>query len=386
MQTGKRNHPPSPSARPSPRILKILQCSNLGGMEQDAYSLLKEMTARREARFRIATPRKFGGGKTILKSIDPLCQDFEYKGKFGWRSFPHFQRHINSLAENADHIWITGTSACALAAVRRLPHKKVLGHHFHHFDNRLSTLRWFGFYQALCRKLDIITYPTDFTRNEALKIAPWLRKQAHVVRYGYPLSYSNETDRLEKQAAARQDLHLPREAFVVGNAGWLIPRKRFDVFLQTAAEIRERIPHAYFVICGDGPLRSDLEAMATRLGLRDHIRFTGWTEDTARYYQAWDLCLFNSDFDALGRTPMEAASHGCLVAASVRYGGLAEYLEPGKNGILLTDHNPKSLAREIATLATDPFKAQHFREAAAGKLSSHFSIEQSLQFYRSIFN
>lgn len=368
------------------QILKVLQCSNLGGMEQVAYSLLRDMTRDNSFRFRIATPRPFGKGETILRTVDPLCRDHEYKGKFGWRTFTSFRRQIRKLADESKHIWITGTCACSLAAVRDLPQKKVLGHHFHHFDDAASRFRWFGFYHALCRDIDAITYPTDFTRNEALTIAPWLRDRTHVVPHGYTVSYTNEETRLRDQMDARRALNLPTEAFIVGNAGWLIARKRFDVFLETASRIKQKLPRAFFVICGGGPLEKELKQRAAKLGISDSVRFTGWIDDPDTFYRAWDVCLFNSNFDALGRTPMEAASHGCLVAASVRYGGLSEFLTHDENGIFLTSHDADRLARHVVALAKNSTKASGMREAAAEKLRMNYSPERSLRFYRAIFS
>jgi len=366
------------------RILKILQCSNLGGMEQTAYSLIRSLS-QRGSHFRIASPRPFGLGGSLLREVDPICISNNYRGRFGWRSFPTFRRRIRKLAQESDYIWLTGTCASSLAAIRTLPQKKVLGHHYHHFEDRYSAARWFLFYHAFCREMEVITYPTDFTRNEALRIAPWLRRQSHVVRYGYEVKWKDEPERLRRQAEARRALNLPEDAFIVGNAGWLIQRKRFDIFLHTAALIREKIPHARFVICGNGPLHTPLKNLAARLGITDQVIFTGWMQNPEQHYQAWDVCLFNSDFDALGRTPMEAAAHGCLAAASVRRGGLSEFLLHGTNGILLPRHDPQSLAREIVSLAEDPDRAHSFRQAGAQTLETRYSEQESLRFYESIF-
>lgn len=377
---------PARNVPASTGILKILQCSNLGGMEQVAYSLLADLSRDNSLQFKITTPRPFGTGQAVLRSVDPLCQDHLYKGKFGWKSFAPFRRHVRALATESKHVWITGTCACSLAAVRSLPQKKVLGHHFHHFSDALSRLRWLAFYHTLCREIDTITYPTDFTRNEALQIAPWLRRSSHVVPYGYPVTYCDEASRIAEQLKARRSLDLPTEAFIVGNAGWLIPRKRFDVFLQTASRIKKSLPRAFFVVCGGGPQEQELRKLAANLGIADSVRFTGWVEDVAPYYRAWNVCLFNSDFDALGRTPMEAASHGCLVAASVRYGGLSEYLSHGQNGIFYSNHDTEALAREIVALAKNPSHANAMRETGAEKLRTHYAPETSLRFYRSLFS
>lgn len=374
--------PSSPVQRKPLDVLKILQCTNLGGMEQTAYDLLDGLSKTPENRFHVMTPRPFGPGKGRLARIDSKARDFVYRGKFGWRSFRSFHREVKILAEQVDTVWVTGTCACSLAAIRKLPNRKIFGHHFHHFQNKSSRFQWAGFYNLLCRNIDLITYPTDFTRNEAISIAPWLKSKSQVVRYGYPVYYTGEEDRIQLQQNARRSLNLPEDAFIIGNAGWLIARKRFDVFLHTAQRFAELNPLAFFVICGGGPLEGELKALAEKLGIADRVRFAGWISDLVPYYRAWDVCLFNSDFDALGRTPMEAASHGCLVVASVLYGGLREFYRTAEDGILLDKHDPKLLAEYIQGLAEFPAMSLEFREAAVEKLKREYSMEQSLEFYR----
>lgn len=363
-------------------VLKILQCTNLGGMEQVAYNLMRDLHNAGDFDFHVLTPRRFGNGRPILEEIDPSCRDFSYKGKFGWRSLPAFKHAVAEAAESSESIWITGTCACSLTAVRRLDRPKVLSHHFPHFDSPSGALKWFGFYHLLCPQLQAITYPTKFTRDEALVIAPWLAPKTHVVRHGYTSYYSDETTRLKEQLDARRELGLPEDAFIVGNAGWLLSYKRFDIFLEVAQRVRERLPNACFVVCGGGPDESALKEKARTLGISDSVRFVGWVRDMKPYYKAWDVCLFNSDSDAFGRTPIEAACHGCLAVASVVYGGLSEFLIHNENGVLLDTHDVEALSHEILTLAREPTKAISFREAAAEKIRNEYNPAESADYYR----
>jgi glycosyltransferase involved in cell wall biosynthesis len=246
-------------------------------------------------------------------------------------------------------------------------------------------VRWRAFYDLMCRQLDAITYPTAFTLNEALRVAPWLRGRARVVPNGYTIHYVGEADRLRRRAVARQLLDLPNDALVIGNAGWLIPRKRFDVFLRTAARVRERRPDAEFIICGGGPLEDDLKRLASELGLADCIRFTGWVRDLRPHYEAWDVLLFNSDFDTLPCAPMEAASQGCVTVASLIYGGLGEFIEHGRTGYMFAIHDAQALADAILRLAEEPDHALALRSAAVKKLASDYSNERATAFYRDFF-
>jgi glycosyltransferase involved in cell wall biosynthesis len=272
-----------------------------------------------------------------------------------------------------------------MAAARSTRRKILLSHHYHHFERPFDRLRWTAFYLAFGPCLDAVTYPTEFTRNEALRIAPWLRSRAHVVRYGFAVHYTNEPQRLEERREARAKLRIPQDAFVVGNAGWLIQRKRFDVFLRTAALIAGQVPRAQFMICGGGPEEASLRELAAELGIAERVRFEGWVQDVAQHYRAWDALLFNSDFDTCPCTPMEAASYGCICAASCLYGGLSEFLESGRTGVLLNRHDAHQLARPLVELVGSPLLALKLREGAAARLRDEFSMKEGLRFYEAYF-
>jgi glycosyltransferase involved in cell wall biosynthesis len=368
-------------------ILHVMQCTNLGGMENVSYRFMRKLAEGTTGlRFRITTPRPFGDGKKFIDEFDPCARDFLYQGRFGWRSHTEFSRHVKELSRECSCIWVTGTCAASLAAIRRLKMPKVLSHHFHHFENRISWFKWKVFYELLCRDLVAVTFPTAFTCDEALRIAPWLKKKAHVVPNGFDVFFKGEEERLNLQQLARTHLELPSQAWIVMNGGWFIPRKRFDIFLKTAAKVKKRLPESYFVICGNGPLEGQLKRMSYDLGLTGSIRFTGWVEDLTPYYQASDVLLFNSDLDAFGCTPLEAAGHGAIVVASVIYGGLYEYIEHLTNGFLFNTHDVEGLTLSIIKASQDKVLCVNMREAGVRKLKTKYSFKNGIEFYKDIFN
>ena len=363
-----------------------MQCTNLGGMEQVSYRIMRRLVEDTTGfRFRITTPRPFGQGEKFIDEHDPDARDFPYLGRFGWRSYPDFSRHVKEVSRVCSYTWVTGTCAASLAAIRRLKMPKVLSHHYHHFENRRSWVKWSGFYELLCRDLTVVTFPTAFTCDEALRIAPWLKKKAHVVPNGFDVFYTGEEERLTLQQHARTHLELPPQAYIVMNAGWLIPRKRFDIFLKTAAVLKKHLPESYFVICGSGLLETELKRLAHDLGIGGSVRFAGWVDDLSQYYKAADVILFNSDFDTLPCVPMEAAAYGCLVVASLAYGGLAEFIEHEVTGFLFDQHDTNRLASSILKLAHDGVLSRNLREAAVRKLMRDYSVENGLVFYKDFF-
>jgi len=365
-------------------VAALLQCTNLGGMEKVAYSLFEQLQAR-GFRVKIATARVWGPGLPRVQAIDPEVKPFRYRGKFGWRSFPDFQRHVKTVCKSSDKVWVIGTCASCLAAARLTGKKILLSNHYHHFENRFSRLRWTAFYLSVGSRVDALTYPTEFTRNEALSIAPWLESKMHVVRNGFNVHYTNEGKRIADKWAAREKLGMPQDALLIGNGGWLIPRKRFDIFLRTAQHVSRELPHARFYICGGGPEENNLRKLARELGIAEKVNFQGWVQDMTPYYLAWDVLLFNTDFDALGCTPLEAAGHGCLCVASCTYGGLPEFIENGGTGYIFDQHDYVKMAGSIMRLAFDPVLALEIRQRAVAMLKQKFSNEQALKYYENYF-
>jgi glycosyltransferase involved in cell wall biosynthesis len=370
---------------PVGRVLHLFQTTNLGGMEQVTFRVMPHLEARGFS-FRIATPRPFGLAVGEVRRFDRDARDFPYRGRFGWRDFGALRKHVRELASACSHIWITGTSAAALAAVRGLPQPKILSHHYAHYEGNLPSLRWRAFYELMCRDLDVVTYPSIMTRDEAVAIAPWLSGRAQVVRNGVDVHYHDEATLRTRRINARRSLGLPQDAFIVGNAGWLIRRKRFDVFLQVAARVRSQIPDSQFIICGGGEEESALKRLASDLGLGDCVRFLGWSTDLTLHYQSWDALLFNTDFDTLPSTPMEAAAEGCIVVASQTYSGLGELIVHGRTGYLFPTHDLDSLTESLLAIRREPKRAAQMRQQAAKKLRSEFSLDVAANFFTKFFS
>jgi glycosyltransferase involved in cell wall biosynthesis len=319
-----------------------------------------------------------------VRELDPEVRAFNCTGRLGWRGRGPFRDHLAAIAGETALVWVTGTCAASLACAKPLRRPTVLSHHHHHRGGRAAWLRWRGFYEVLCRNLDAIVFPTEFTRAEAIGIAPWLAPRTHVIPNGVKPQSLSEDSRLILRRDARRTLGLPEDALVVMNAGWLSPGKRFDVFLRTAALVKQAIPDSVFVICGTGSLEPDLRRLAAELGIADSVRFEGWVLDLTAYHRACDIFLFNSDFEAFGRSPLEAANHGAIVVASVRHGGLSEWIEHGTNGVLFPDHDVPALADAVINLGRGA-DAERLRRNAFASIKRRYDIAASAADHSRLF-
>jgi L-malate glycosyltransferase len=96
----------------------------------------------------------------------------------------------------------------------------------------------------------------------------------------------------------------------IGIVGRLAPVKRVDIFLETAAYLRRKCPeHPWrFHVFGDGPVRSDLEALSERLRISDVITFHGHRPDIATCIGGLDALVICSDHEGMPMTALEAAA------------------------------------------------------------------------------
>jgi glycosyltransferase involved in cell wall biosynthesis len=356
------------------RILHIMQCANLGGMERTTLLRMEGLKAQGNE-VRLVSLNPIGGLGPLLERASIPAVGLPYRGAWGWRSLPAMYRAFT--AQPADAVMMHGhnlAAMVALAASRVAPGRRVLCIHYHHSGVK-PAWQWRLIYSVAVRTFRAVTFPTDFVRAEAERLYPRLRTVSYRLPNPFPLpSLPSDQQRHE----ARRRLGLPPQAKVIGNAGWLIHRKRFDVFLRVGRAVASAVPEVIFVVAGDGPLRPELMQLAQNLGIAERLRWLGWQQDMADFYRALDVLHFNSDWDALGRTPLEAAAHGVPVVASVVHGGLGEFIDSPEYGYLISAHDEDWLAEKIIFLLRNPEAGRRTALACRKRLEETCSPEKDL--------
>ena len=333
------------------RLLFVMQCTNLGGMEQCA---LHSMVALKELGLEcfVVSLNPLGQLKIHLDAAGIGAIGLPYRGPSGLVSLRRAHRAIAEA--KPDGIVMVGHNLMGMLALGSVASAhRVLQVHFHHQGVK-PAWQWRLLYALAVRRFRAITFPSDFIWREAAAIAPAIELKAHTLRDGLEVPPVPES---QSRRDARLALGIPTDAFVVGNAGWLIQRKRFDIFLRTAAELVKRRPDAVFVVAGDGPLREDLKKQVIDLGLAERVMWLGWLSDLRTFYLSLDALLFCSDWDAFPTTPLEAMTYAVPVVASVLHGGLDEVITTQDAGFLIPRHDYVTLANELFHLSADPHLA-----------------------------
>lgn len=336
------------------KILCIIQCSNLGGMEKvtlESLSILKEQGHE----VILFSLHPVGELKTLAELAGiPLTGTEQYR-LMGLGNVHEVLRMIK--ATKPDRLWLVGHNFGSVVTSFFSSIPTYMSIHYHHCERAFSFWRiFYGLAKVCTRKIHFVSqYIFD-------EVSPLFNSKSEYTIF--PNVFREPINGMQKDEA-RNALKLSQDSFVVGNAGWLIKRKAFDVFLQTAALVLKKAPQAIFIIAGDGEERGALEALAKKLKIHDSVRFIGWQKDLKQFYSAIDVLLFNSNFDALGRSPVEALCYGVPLVSSVTNGGLNEFIRHGVDGFLINQHAPEQLAQEILRIYNNPEQARQM--ALVGK-------------------
>jgi glycosyltransferase involved in cell wall biosynthesis len=183
---------------------------------------------------------------------------------------------------------------------------------------------------------------------------------------------------------ARARLGLASAKFIVLQLGRMVPRKGVDTVIQGVALLRARhgIDAELLVVGGeldrhharDSPEVARLRALASQLGLQEHVRFTGQKArfELRDYYGAADVFVTTPWYEPFGITPVEAMACARPVIGS-EVGGIKSTVVDGSTGFLIPSRDPEALAERLATLQRDPARAREMGEAGLRRAYQHYT-------------
>jgi glycosyltransferase involved in cell wall biosynthesis len=151
----------------------------------------------------------------------------------------------------------------------------------------------------------------------------------------------------------------------------LDPQKGLDVLLRAAGSVAG----ARFVIAGEGPERSTLEALAADLGLGEQVVFLGHRVDVPALLAASDGFVLPSRFEGTPIALLEAMAAGKPVVASA-IPGTDELVVDGATGLLTPPGDPDRLAAALSRLVADRDLRARLGGAARDRVDTNFSAAE----------
>jgi len=171
---------------------------------------------------------------------------------------------------------------------------------------------------------------------------------------------------------------------LVGFIGRMVPEKGGALLLRCAKKVLEVRPRTTFVFVGDGPCRTEWEALASRLGISPNVVFAGLRNDMPGVYASLDILILPSLIEATPMCLLEALAARVPVIAS-RVGSVPSVVIPGVTGLLVDPADENGLADAILRLLADPTLAGAMAEQGHQHVARHFSADTAAAAYVELY-
>lgn len=237
----------------------------------------------------------------------------------------------------------------AARSARKKGTKVIYTAHGFHFFKGAPLVNWLAYYPAerwLAKYTDVLIT----INTEDYEIA----KKFKVNRIEYVPGVGIDTDKFKNievnRTEKRESLGVSEDDFMIISVGELNKNKNHQVIIRAIAKLRnEKIK---YVLCGQGPLETELRELAKELDVENQVKFLGFRKDVPDLMKVADLFAFPSYREGLSLSLMEAMASGLpVVCSEIR--GNTDLIEDGKGGYLVEPSDVEGFAKYIKELIED---------------------------------
>jgi len=267
-----------------------------------------------------------------------------------------FARNIKHMGQNMKALWQVEAlmkqntyefchchspigGVVARIAGHRTRTKVIYTAHGFHFYQGAPVMNWLVYYpveKMLSRWTDVLIT----INHEDYKLA---KKKFKMKKLTYVPGIGIDTQReglsQKEKEEKRKELGIPQDAFLITNAAEFTPNKNQKTVIEAIEQLHN--PNIYFVMCGIGEKKAELEQYVKEHGLEEHIRFVGFRNDLHEILQISDCFVLSSFREGLSVALMEAMAEGLPVVCG-RIRGNVDLVKNGFGGLLLAPEDIKA--------------------------------------------
>ena len=203
---------------------------------------------------------------------------------------------------------------------------------------------WFSWCQKIYDQADYVVFQTREVQNMFS-----LQTQAHSRILPNPVSVS----------CLAKGIRKPR----IVNVARLHRNKNQALLIRAFAGFLPFHPEYTLSLYGAGNMRTELEALADELGIREHVFFHGHVESIHEQISDAGMFVLSSDTEGMPNALVEAMMMG-LPCISTACTGAKEVIRDGWNGLLCEIGNVRSLTDAMMYMAEHPAEAESMRHHA----------------------
>jgi glycosyltransferase involved in cell wall biosynthesis len=178
---------------------------------------------------------------------------------------------------------------------------------------------------------------------------------------------------------------LPADALVIIYTGRLAPEKSLQLLMEAFATVSRQRPDAYLVLVGDGPMKSALIQLTSRLGCAERTRFVGLVDpsEIPRWLQMADVFALVSLNEGFPCALVEAMSAGLASVVSAIPAN-QQLVESEKHGLLASAGDVRATAAALMRLLDDRELRGRMGAEARRSVQEKYAIERVLERYEAL--
>jgi sugar transferase (PEP-CTERM/EpsH1 system associated) len=178
-------------------------------------------------------------------------------------------------------------------------------------------------------------------------------------------------------------------AFVIGSVGRMDAAANHatlvEAFLRLIASPHAAHQRLRLMIVGDGPCRTECQAMLNRAGAAHRAWLPGDRPDIAQLLRSMDLFVLPALADGGANTLLEAMATGLPVVATA-VGASTELVHPGFTGILVPPLSPDLMAAAMADYCRIPEMGARHGARARSQVIAHHSLPAMARSYLAVYD
>jgi len=314
--------------------------------------------------------------RNIRRRINPFWDVLAFNEIFGI-----LQREQPDIVHtNSTKAGVLGNAAAFIAGIRRI----IFTAHGFVFNEPMIELkrRFFLFLEWFSGlAVDKVIAVSEYDRQSALRWHVYPVKKIVTVHNGVEdshLASRNPSLSFRMTSGLRQEFNIPQNAVIVGTISNFYRTKGVQYFIQAIVKLKDEFPHAYFVIVGDGMLRSNIEYNIQVCHLQKNVILTGFQKDVMELLTEMDIFVLSSVKEGLPFSLLEAGALAKPVIVTC-VGGMPEVIEDGITGLLVPPADPESLANAISKFLCDREVARLCGVRLQEKIVRNFQFSRMLE-------
>lgn len=237
---------------------------------------------------------------------------------------------------------------------------------YFHGDFQFNNNRWYRWSLEKTLKDFAAIIVVTSAEKKWMAAQGYPENKLHIIACGAPIeNFFPPTNRDERTVS-----------FVM--ASRIVREKGCDLSLRAFADVASKVKNVRLNIYGDGPDREEFQRLAHELKLDDRVTFYGYVGEKILSRELPLNHIFIQHSLGKEGSPVsivEAMSCGLPVVAS-SVGGIADQIDHGVTGFQVEQHDVKSMAEHMLTLATDPELRRKFGDAGRARALALYNAEK----------